>query len=172
MWSLSQCKYWSIWVCFLYTVVDNILSGSGVTTVSRKGFDPSGLVFSVLNLIWGSMELMYSRNWFLCSVFWMKKMSSTSLLHKLGSGRCADGPDFELHSKHFGHNVAYGEPHSCYLSLFILLTMEQEKSVLEAEPQQGSAMLHANGCSVQEFCILFEFVLVNFNRRVHWHRCK
>ena len=37
----------------LYTVVDKILCGSDITRVSRKGMDPSGLVSSEINWIWG-----------------------------------------------------------------------------------------------------------------------
>ena len=35
-------------VGFLYTAVDKVLSGLGVTGVSRKGMDSSGIVSSVL----------------------------------------------------------------------------------------------------------------------------
>ena len=34
------------------------LSGYGVTKVPKKGMDPSGLVYSIMNWIWGSIELM------------------------------------------------------------------------------------------------------------------
>ena len=36
-WLLSQCRYWSVWVGFLYTVVLRVLSGWMVMRVSRKG---------------------------------------------------------------------------------------------------------------------------------------
>ena len=39
-WLLSQWRYWSVCVGFLYTVVLNVLSGCMVTNVSKKGSDP------------------------------------------------------------------------------------------------------------------------------------
>ena len=54
----------------------------------------------------------------------------------------------------------------------IILTLEQEVGVLEAETQLGSDMLDGHGCSVGEFCILFQFVLDDGNSLVHWYRCK
>ena len=40
-WWLSNCKYWSMWVGFLYTVVDSLPPVSGFTMVSKKGMAPS-----------------------------------------------------------------------------------------------------------------------------------
>ena len=40
-WLLSQCKYWSVCVGFLYTVVWLVLFGPVVTLVSRNGIEPS-----------------------------------------------------------------------------------------------------------------------------------
>ena len=48
-WWVSHCKYWLVWVGFLYTVVSILPSLEGVTRVSRKGIDPSILVFSAVN---------------------------------------------------------------------------------------------------------------------------
>ena len=46
-WWVSHCKYWLVWVGFLYTVVSILPSLKGVTRVTRKGIDPSGTgVFS------------------------------------------------------------------------------------------------------------------------------
>ena len=42
-WLLSQYRYWSVCVGFLWTVVMRVLLGSGETKVSRKGKDPSCL---------------------------------------------------------------------------------------------------------------------------------
>ena len=58
-WWLSHCKYWLVWVSFLYTVVDRLWSLFGVTKVSRKGMDPSALVVSAVNSIFSSKELMW-----------------------------------------------------------------------------------------------------------------
>ena len=37
-WWLSHCRYWSMWVGFLYTVIDRVPSASGFTMVSKKGW--------------------------------------------------------------------------------------------------------------------------------------
>ena len=58
-WWLSHCKYWLVWVGFLYIVVDRLLSLFGITKVSRKGMDPSALVVSVVNFMFSSIELMW-----------------------------------------------------------------------------------------------------------------
>ena len=67
-----------------YTLLWTVLSGSGVTRGCRKGMDRYGLISSVMNWIWGSMEVICSRNWVLCSIFWLTKVLSTYLLHSLG----------------------------------------------------------------------------------------
>ena len=56
-WQLSQCKYMSVWVGFLKTVVLIDPSGCGITKVSRNGIDPSGFGSSDVN--WGSLGLYY-----------------------------------------------------------------------------------------------------------------
>ena len=81
---LSHCRYWSVCVGFLYTLVDNALSGPGVTSVSREGMKPSGLVYSTVNWIAGSRELTSVRNSSLCSYFCITNMSSVNLFHNLG----------------------------------------------------------------------------------------
>ena len=81
---LSDCRYKSVWVGFLYTLVLKLPSEHGVTKVSRKGMDPSTLLSSIVNWIFSSMELI----WLMKLSFWvflmMTKVSSTNLLHKLG----------------------------------------------------------------------------------------
>ena len=56
-WLLSQCRYWSGCVGFLYTVVTNMLLGPGKTKVSRKG-SATWFGSSTVNCICGSCELM------------------------------------------------------------------------------------------------------------------
>ena len=56
-WLLSQCRYWSVWVGFLYTVVLRVLSGWMVMRVSRKGSEPC-CVGSTVNWMCGSWLLM------------------------------------------------------------------------------------------------------------------
>ena len=57
-WWLSHCKYWSVCVGFLYTVMDREPSTSGLTIVSKKGMDPSSLLSSTVNLMAGSTLLI------------------------------------------------------------------------------------------------------------------
>ena len=48
-WWLSHCSYLSVWVGFLYTVMDRLPSTSGFTMVSKKGMEPSSLLSSTVN---------------------------------------------------------------------------------------------------------------------------
>ena len=83
-WWLSHCKYWSVWVGFLYTAMDNLPSAPGVTMLSKKGMAPSPLLFSTVNCMAGSTLLMCCRKFCLFTSFWMKKVSSTNLHLSLG----------------------------------------------------------------------------------------
>ena len=83
-WWLSHCRSWSIWVGFLFTVINNVLSASGLTMVSKKGMAPSSLLSSTVNLTSGSALLICSRTFCLCSSFWMTKVSCIYLSHSLG----------------------------------------------------------------------------------------
>ena len=83
LWWLSHCKYKSVCVGFLYTVVMRDLSGCGIPNVSKKGMDPSFLDGSEVNWMCGSKLLRCSRN-FLCDAFVTIKVSSTYLFHTLG----------------------------------------------------------------------------------------
>ena len=66
-WWLSHCRYCSIWVGFLYTVIDSLPSASGLTMVSKKGIAPSSLLFSTVNFMARSTLLMSWRKFFLLS---------------------------------------------------------------------------------------------------------
>ena len=83
-WWLSHCKYWSICVSCLYTVIDSSPSVSGFTMVYKKGMAPSSLLFSTVNCVAGLTLLMCCRKLFLFTDFWMTNVSSTYLHHKLG----------------------------------------------------------------------------------------
>ena len=83
-WWLSHCRYWSVWESFLYTVIDNVLSVSGLARVSKKGMAPSCLVSSTVNFMAGSTLLMCSRKFCLFSSFWITKVSCTYCSHSLG----------------------------------------------------------------------------------------
>ena len=49
-WWLPHCRYWSMLVGFLYTVMDSLPLASGLTVVSKKGIAPSSLLSSTVNL--------------------------------------------------------------------------------------------------------------------------
>ena len=53
-----HCRYWSVWVGFLYTVMDRPPSTSGFTMASKKGMEPSSLLSSTVNFMVGSTLLM------------------------------------------------------------------------------------------------------------------
>ena len=53
-WWLSHCKYWLVWVGFLYTVVDRLPSLFGVTRVSKKAW--------LHQLWWFQLWILYSHH--------------------------------------------------------------------------------------------------------------
>ena len=86
LWWLSHCKYWSVWVGFLYTVMDRPPFSSGFTMVSKKGMEPSSLLSSTVNFMAGSTLLMCWRKPCLLTSLLMTKMSSSYLCQNLGGG--------------------------------------------------------------------------------------
>ena len=64
-----------------------VLLGPGVTLVSRKGMNPSVPGSSTVNCMLGSCELMCCSSCWLCSAFWMTRVSPTNLRHKVGGWR-------------------------------------------------------------------------------------
>ena len=93
--------------------------------------DPSVFGVSWVKKMWGSIQLMWCRNWMLCSAFWMTKVSSTYLSHYLGKW-VAVLLAMVLKSSHkqVGHNGADGRFHGCPMHIFIILTLEEEIGVL------------------------------------------
>ena len=79
VWWLSHCKYMSVWVGFLYTVVLRLPSSFGIISISKKGMDPSSLWSSLVNCMCSAMELMCSKNSLLCDDLILVKVSSTYL---------------------------------------------------------------------------------------------
>ena len=86
LWWLSHCRYWSVWVGFLYTVMDRPPFSSGFTMVSKKGMEPSSLLSSTVNFMAGSTLLTCWRKSCLLTSLWMTKVSSTNLHQNLGGG--------------------------------------------------------------------------------------
>ena len=114
-----------------------MLSCCMVTSVSRKGKDPC-CVGSTVHWMWGSWLLMcWSRSW-LCSAWLMTNVSSKNLSQRdRGLGKDWRAFDFKLFHEDVGYERADGGSHSCTLDLFIILTLEEEVGVGEAEPPTG-----------------------------------
>ena len=91
IWWLSHSKYWSVWVGFLYTVIDKEVSASGLTKVSKKGIVPFSWLPSSVSFIAGSILFMCSRNNCLWASYWMTKVSSGNLNQCLGGWRQYEG---------------------------------------------------------------------------------
>ena len=89
LWWLSHCRYWSVWVGLLYTVMDRSPFSSGFTMVSKKGMEPSSLLSSTVNFMAGSTLLMCWRKSCLLTSLWMTKVSSTNLHQNLGGVGCS-----------------------------------------------------------------------------------
>ena len=130
-------------------------SCSMVTSVSRKGSEPC-CVGSTVNWMLGSWLLMCLRRSWLCSAWLMTKVSSTNLSHTEGGGGGAKGFDFKLFHEDVGYEGADGGSHGCILDLFIILTLEEEVSVGEAELQQGSYLWDGHVSSLWESSVLLE----------------
>ena len=66
-WWLSHGRYCSVWVGFLYTVIDRLPSLSGLTMVSKNGMAPSSLLSPTVNFMTRTILLMCSRKFCLFS---------------------------------------------------------------------------------------------------------
>ena len=62
LWWLSHCKPWSVCMGLWYTVIERELSVCSVIKVSRKGMATFPCLPSTVNLIAGSILLIWSRN--------------------------------------------------------------------------------------------------------------
>ena len=63
-------------------------------------------------------------------------------------GGGAKGFNLKLFHEDVSYEGADGEPHSCALDLFIILTLEEEVSVGEAELQQGGDLWNGHAGSL------------------------
>ena len=158
LWWLSHCKYWSVWVGVQYTLVHNDLSANGVTRVLRKGIAPLPWVPSTVNLIAGSMLLMWFRNAWFGACFWMTLVSSTNWYHTWG-GLIADARAFL--SKHSIYRLATmgltgdptGAPSTCSWNL-----LWTEKYVLCRQNPRSSMMFWTDNT-------VLSFNLSSFSKR-------
>ena len=109
VWLLSHWRYRSMWVGFLYTVVDRFPSLSGVIRTSRKGIEPSSPASSLVNWMCLSMLLRCLWNSAFLDDCRMVKVSSTNLLQKRRVWCCFYGLVFKLFHIQVCHNGAQGE---------------------------------------------------------------
>ena len=72
--------------------VDKLPSSQTVTRVSKKGNDPSALVFSAVNCIFFSMPFMCWKNSSLYVVSRLTNVSSTNLFQSVGGVVLSQGP--------------------------------------------------------------------------------
>ena len=86
--------------------------------------------------MWGPMELMCWRNWWLCSTCWMTKVSSTYLSHSLGG---LGAEVMVLDSNSSRNMLAMGGQmrgtHGCAVDLFKLLLLKEEVGIFQAKLQ-------------------------------------
>ena len=130
VWWLSHCRYRSVFVGFLKTVLLRLPSSLGVTNTSRKGMDPSSLCSSQVNWICWSIELMWSRKALLCD----DSVSSTNLFQRYGG--CGAVP-MAFSSTFSIYKLAaiglMGEPMAAPFNLFKVLPLVGEIGALQAE---------------------------------------
>ena len=142
LWWLCHCKYWSVWVGLWYIVMERELSALGVTKVSRKGMAPFPWLPSTVNLIAGSMLLIWSRNACLWAC-WMTKVSSTNLnqgLDKLEADpRASLSKLFHIQIGNYG---AYQRTHSHSFHLLIEFILKGELSIMQTEPHKFNDVLY------------------------------
>ena len=129
-WWLSCCKYLSVWVGFLKTGVVRLASVWGMTRVSRKGIEPSTLVFWAVNCIPSSMELLWLRIFLYVLTWWLQKCHPHIFSTDLRLWWCAEGFDFKFFHVLVGHNGAYGWSHGYTLQLLEISALEYKVCVL------------------------------------------
>ena len=111
---LSKCRYWTVCVldsCRLWWECCCLVPC--VTFVSRNGMEPSDPGSCTVNCMLGSCELMCCRSCWLCSVFWMTRVSSTNLSQRLGVEGRLEGFGFKLFHEQVGYEGASGGTHGC-----------------------------------------------------------
>ena len=82
IWLLSLCKYRSVCVHFLYTVVLRLPSSFGDIKMSKRGMEPSCLDSSLVDSMCRSMVFRCSKKLVFCDYFLMENMSSTNLFQR------------------------------------------------------------------------------------------
>ena len=79
----------------------------------------------------------------------MTKVSSTNLSQREGVGEGGEGFYFKLFHEDVSYEGANGGTHGCTLDLFIILPLEEEVGVGQAELQQGGDLLDGHAGSLR-----------------------
>ena len=137
-WLLSQCRYWSVCVGFLYAVVWMVLFSPGVTLVSRNWMEPSVPGCSTVNCMLGSREVVCWSGCVLCSALWMTRVSSTNLSQRWRLGDSAKGFNLKLFHDQVGYLWTDGRTHGCTMTCSEYLPW---KRIFEIELQWGDYLL-------------------------------
>ena len=133
-WWLSHCKYWFVWVGFLYMEVDKLPSSFTVTKVPRKGNDPSSLVFSAVNWIFFFYTIyMLEELFFVCC---LQSVIHKSLPEAWGVWCCLKGLGFKMLHIYISHYGAEWWPHCCTFYLFKMLPLKNKIGDSQAKLQQ------------------------------------
>ena len=108
-----------------------------------KWYGSIGAGTSAVNYMCGSMELMCCKNCWLCSAFWMTKVSSTYLSHSLGGLEShANGLSFKLFHELVEYNGTDGGTHGYPVDIF---TLDEEIGIFQTEFQQCGNVLYRHG---------------------------
>ena len=169
VWWLSHCKYWSVWVGFLYILVARVPSGHWMTIVSRKGMDPSALVSSTVNWMLWSTEVMWSRNSSLYVEMITIKILSTCLSHRCGGGLMCWG----LSTQNFPWVgwLLWGLSETPWLPSQPA-HMEHKKGIPQAHLWKTYDVVYCHGFSLMELCILCHLFLDDLKGRFDGHWCE
>ena len=110
------------------------MTGPGVTRVSKNGMDPLVVGTCAVICMCGSMELVFCKNCWLCSAFWVKMSHPHTYTITLVGRGSADGLGFKLFHEQVGYNGTGGGTHGCTMDLFIIVTLQEEIGILDRTP--------------------------------------
>ena len=134
---LSQWRYWSVCVGFLYTVVCSLPSWSGFIRMSRKGKAPSGPGSSTVNWMFLSTEFRCRKNSSCGTSLWWQRCHQQTFSTIKGVWWWLYGSDLKLLHVEVCHNWADGWAHGSPLYLLIELPLEVKYVLLRHNPRRS-----------------------------------
>ena len=127
-WCLSQCRYWSLWMGSYIHLWTELCYALMLPKCPEMGWNC--LALCPLLWIWllGLLVLlMCCKNFSLCSVCCITKVSSTNLFHNVGGlSTVLRAHLFKIFHVYVFYYQADWESHGCSLHLFIILTLEEK----------------------------------------------